>query len=83
VLPAAIAWLTAFYPPEQRAKPIALANTCFYAGSIIATQIVGLALPTLGWFGAIVTLGIVVAGVCAIVARRLPPLSSIKSGKTA
>jgi DHA1 family bicyclomycin/chloramphenicol resistance-like MFS transporter len=58
--PTAIAWGSAPYPRTEasRARPVALVTVCFNLGSIVAAQVTGAALPTLGWSGLLLTLAV-------------------------
>jgi hypothetical protein len=58
-MPAAIEWSTRLYPENRR--PIALVNTSFHLGSIVALQTTGAVLTVLGWTGALTLLGTLVA----------------------
>jgi hypothetical protein len=46
---------------------VALVNTSFNLGSIVAVQLTGVALPVLGWVGVLVILGAIVAAVFLVV----------------
>ena len=67
MLPTCVAWSTAHYPQAERARPVALVNTSFNLGSIVAVQLTGIALPVLGWLGVLVILGTIVAAVFLVV----------------
>jgi hypothetical protein len=36
-----VTWSTRYYPPAERARPVALINACFNVGSIAAVQLAG------------------------------------------
>jgi len=67
MLPTCIAWSTAHYPRAARARPVALVNTSFNLGSIVAVQLTGVALPLLDWLGVLVILGTIVVAVFLVV----------------
>jgi MFS family permease len=68
ILPTCVTWSTRHYPPAERARPVALVNTSFQIGSIIAMQLTGAALTTIGWFGVLTVLGTMIALVFVIIA---------------
>jgi MFS family permease len=61
MLPTCVVWSTAHYSEAERARPVALINTSFHLGSIVAVQLTGIALPLLGWPGVLASLGTIVA----------------------
>lgn len=65
-LPSSIEWSTRLYPQNRR--PVALINSSFQAGSIIALQITGLLLASIGWGGVLTALGTMVAVVFLMIA---------------
>jgi MFS family permease len=67
ILPTCIAWATAHYPQAERARPVALINTSFNLGSILAVQVTGAALAVIGWTGLLIVLGAMIAALFAIV----------------
>jgi MFS family permease len=67
ILPTCIAWSTSHYLQAERARPVALVNTSFNLGSVLALQIIGTALDAIGWAGVLLTLGMIVAAVFAAV----------------
>jgi MFS family permease len=67
ILPTCIAWSTSHYPQAGRARPVALVNTAFNIGSIVAVQATGALLPVVGWSGVLIVLGIAVTAVFSIV----------------
>jgi predicted MFS family arabinose efflux permease len=68
ILPTCVTWSTRHYPPAERARPVALVNTSFQIGSIIAMQLTGAALTTIGWFGVLTVLGTMITLVFVIIA---------------
>jgi MFS family permease len=68
MLPTCVVWSTAHYSEAERARPVALINTSFHLGSILAVQLTGVALPVFGWLGVLVSLGTIVAAVFVVVA---------------
>lgn len=54
--------------PGARTRPVALTNTSFHLGSILAVELTGIALPVLGWLGVLATLGSIVAAVFLVAA---------------
>jgi MFS family permease len=68
MLPTCVVWSTAHYSEAERARPVALINTSFHLGSILAVQLTGVALPVFGWLGVLVNLGSIVAAVFVVVA---------------
>jgi MFS family permease len=68
ILPTCVAWATAHYPKAERARPVALVNTSFNLGSIVAVQAAGALLPVIGWSGVLIVLGVIIASVFVIVA---------------
>jgi MFS family permease len=68
MLPTCVAWSTAHYEEAKRARPVALINTSFHLGSIVAVQLTGIVLPVLGWLGVLASLGAIVAVVFLIAA---------------
>jgi hypothetical protein len=65
-LPSSIEWSTRLYPQNRR--PVALINSSFQAGSIIALQTTGLLLASIGWGGVLTALGTMVAVVFLMIA---------------
>jgi MFS family permease len=68
VMPSCITWATFYYTKAERARPVALANTSFSIGSIMAVQITGAGLNVIGWSGVLVILGTIIAAMCFILA---------------
>ena len=71
MLPTCVVWSTAHTLKAERARPVALVNTTFHCGSIVAVQLTGIGLPVLGWLGVLVGLGTCVAVVFLIVAASI------------
>jgi hypothetical protein len=65
-LPSSIEWSTRLYPQNRR--PVALINSSFQAGSIIALQTTRLLLASIGWGGVLTALGTMVAVVFLMIA---------------
>jgi MFS family permease len=81
ILPTCVTWSTHHYPPAERARPVALVNTSFQIGSIIAMQLTGAALTTIGWFGVLTALGtmiMLVFVICAITSWWRPGASGAR-----
>jgi MFS family permease len=53
-LPSCVEWSTRLYPGSK--QPVALMNTVFQLGYIIAAQIVGLAVSTIAWSGVLLVM---------------------------
>lgn len=70
--PTCIEWSSRPYPPAARARPVALINTTFNFGSIVAVQAAGSLLPLIGWRGVLIALGLIVLSVLAIVSIQTP-----------
>jgi MFS family permease len=72
MLPICVAWSTSYYPRTERARPVALANTSFNIGSIVAVQMAGTLLPVLGWSGVLVVLAIPVTVSMVAMTAEIP-----------
>jgi MFS family permease len=71
ILPTCVTWSTRHYLPAERARPVALVNTSFQIGSIIAMQLTGAALTTIGWFGVLTVLDTMITLVLIIIVGHL------------
>ena len=66
--PTCVEWSARLYPPAARARPVALINASFTVGSLLAVQVTGVALGSLGWTGILRLLAVLVLMVLAVVA---------------
>jgi MFS family permease len=65
ILPTCITWSTSHFTQAERARPVALINTSFNLGSILAVQATGALIPVIGWPGALLALGATIGAVFA------------------
>jgi MFS family permease len=65
--PTTTEWSSRQYPPAERARPVALINTSYHCGAIIAVQSTGFLLPLLGWRSILLSIGVMILAVLAIV----------------
>jgi MFS family permease len=76
--PTTVEWSSRLYPPAERARPIALINTSFHIGSIVAMQGTGAMLAIGGWPLVLAVLATLSLAVLALIAgtaawRRTEP----------
>jgi MFS family permease len=79
IMPSCITWSTSHYRQAERARPVALINTCFNVGSITAVQITGAALNVIGWSGVLVILGTIITGMFLIVVGHVIAMALMRS----
>jgi predicted MFS family arabinose efflux permease len=78
--PSCIEWSARLYPGNKR--PVALINTSFNVGSIIALQLTGVLLALVGWTGVILALAALVLWVLtSILARNHPYAAAHQVGR--
>jgi predicted MFS family arabinose efflux permease len=81
IVPVTIDWSSRPYPAAARARPVALINTSFNLGSIVALQTTGAVLPMLGWAGVLVSLGTMIALVFLLIAATQGVTSDARQQK--
>jgi MFS family permease len=69
--PVANTWASAPYPPNARARPIALVALSYQLGTMITAQLVGAVVPIAGWPGVLMILAGLAAAVILVMSGQI------------